>query len=289
MNINSRCMVCQVNSLGRQILDLNLPEEKKFALMQDMFDLFARCEKDMPSPEVYMILWERILKANGGIDPLLDAKRKDDELCLSLLPAIQREIDAAKDKFDAAMRFAIAANVFDPMPQHGMTVDQALKKSAGSPLYVDDSKKLLERLQKADRILYLTDNAGEIAVDRLFLENLFRLGITAPEKVTVAVRGSSASNDATMEDAERVGLTRLVKVIGTGNSAMGILLNHCSDEFMEALNAADIVVSKGMGNFESLHDWQGKPIAFLFITKCRTVAELSNSPVGSFLCVLKNA
>ncbi|MGI6192913.1 MAG: damage-control phosphatase ARMT1 family protein [Christensenellales bacterium] len=288
MKLNSRCMVCQVNSLGKNILSLDLPEERKFALVQDVLRHYANCSMDMPSPEAYVAPWEHIYAANGGADPLKEDKRRDDELGLSLLPVIQKEIDEAEDKFDAAMRFAIAANILDPMPQHGMTMDQVLKASAETPLYVDDSKELLNRLKRAERILYLTDNAGEIAVDRLFIENLIRLGITDAEKITVAVRGAPAGNDATMENAERVGLTKLVKVIGNGNGAMGVLLDYCNQEFLDALYGADIVVSKGMGNFESLHDWTGRPIAFLFITKCETVAELSGSPVGSFLCMLRN-
>ena len=182
MKLNSRCMVCQVNSLGKNILSLDLPEERKFALVQDVLRHYANCSMDMPSPEAYVAPWEHIYAANGGADPLKEDKRRDDELGLSLLPVIQKEIDEAEDKFDAAMRFAIAANILDPMPQHGMTMDQVLKASAETPLYVDDSKELLNRLKRAERILYLTDNAGEIAVDRLFIENLIRLGITDAEK-----------------------------------------------------------------------------------------------------------
>lgn len=287
MKLNSRCMVCQVNNIGKIIQSLDLPEEQKLELVRFVLQHYASCPPGMSSVEADILPRRRILEANGGEDPLFADKRRDDELCLSLLPGIQREIDAAEDKFGTAMRYAIAANILDPMPQHGMTVDQVLKNSAGTPLYVDDSKELIERLKKAGRILYLTDNAGEIAVDRLFLETMFRLGIAAPEKVTVAVRGAPAGNDATMESAERVGLTKVVKVIGNGNSAMGVLLDRCNQEFLDALYGADIVVSKGMGNFESLHDWTGRPIAFLFITKCETVAELSGSPVGSFMCMLR--
>ena len=287
MKLNSRCMVCQVNNIGKIIQSLDLPEEQKLELVRFVLQHYASCPPGMSSVEADILPRRRILEANGGEDPLFADKRRDDELCLSLLPGIQREIDAAEDKFGTAMRYAIAANILDPMPQHGMTVDQVLKASAETPLYVDDSKELLNRLKRAERILYLTDNAGEIAVDRLFIENLIRLGITDAEKITVAVRGAPAGNDATMENAERVGLTKLVKVIGNGNGAMGVLLDYCNQEFLDALYGADIVVSKGMGNFESLHDWTGRPIAFLFITKCETVAELSGSPVGSFMCMLR--
>ncbi|MGI6151670.1 MAG: damage-control phosphatase ARMT1 family protein [Christensenellales bacterium] len=288
MKINSRCILCQISSLGKVLAGMDLTEEQRLSIVQDMLRHYANCDADMPSPEAYIAPWERIVAENDGIDPMLDAKRADDELGLSLLPMIQREIGAAEDKFDTAMRYAIAANIMDPMPQHhGMTMDEVLKTSANTPLFVDDSKELVERLKKAEKILYLTDNAGEIAVDRLFIETMYRLGITTPDKVTVAVRGHAANNDATMEDAERVGMTGIAKVIGNGDNTMGVLLHRCSEEFKEAVYAADVIVSKGMGNFECLHDWRDKPVFYLFITKCETVAELSGSPVGSFMCMLR--
>lgn len=288
MKINSRCILCQIGSLTKVLNGMDLTEEQRLPIVRDMLNHFANCSPDMPSPEAYLVPWERIVAENGGIDPLTEAKRADDELGLSLLPMIRQEIDASEDKFDTAMRYAIAANIMDPMPQHhGMTMDQVLKASANTLLYVDDSKELQKRLKKADKILYMTDNAGEIAVDRLFIETMYDLGITVPGKVTVAVRGFLANNDATMEDAERVGMTKIAKVISNGDNTMGVLLDRCSAEFKEALYSADVIISKGMGNFECLHDWREKPIFYLFITKCETVAEVSDSPVGSFLCMLR--
>ncbi len=288
MKINSRCILCQISSLTKVLNGMDLAEEQRLPIVRDMLNHFANCSPDMSSPEAYLVPWERIVAENGGIDPLIEAKRKDDELGLSLLPMIRQEIDAAQDKFDTAMRYAIAANIMDPMPQHhGMTMDQVLKASAKTPLYADDSKELQKRLKKAKKILYMTDNAGEIAVDRLFIETMYELGITTPDKVTVAVRGFLANNDATMEDAERVGMTKIARVISNGDNAMGVLLDRCSAEFREAFYSADVIVSKGMGNFECLHDWREKPIFYLFITKCETVAEVSDSPLGSFLCMLR--
>ncbi len=288
MNINSRCILCQISSLGKVLTGMDITEEQRTDIVKYMMNHYATCDQNLPSPEAYIAPWERLIAENGDVDPLLEAKRADDELGLSLLPMIQKEIDASDNKFETAMRYAIAANIMDPMPPpHGMTMEQVLRETAEAPLYVDDTSELMERLKKADSVLYMTDNAGEIAVDRLFIETMYKLGITTPGKMTVAVRGYMANNDATMENAERVGMTKIAKVISNGDNAMGVLLNRCNKEFKKALYSADVIISKGMGNFECLHDWREKPVFYLFITKCETVAEVSDSPVGSFMCMLR--
>lgn len=287
MKINRHCIICQINALGKTLAGLDLTEEQKFAELRKICAYYASCDAGRTPPETYIVPWERLVELNGGADPLKESKRADDELGMSLLPMIQAEIDASGDPFMTAMRYAIAANILDPLPQqHGMTMEQVLKETVRSPMFVDDSAELRRRLEKAKSVLYMTDNAGEVAVDRLFIETLYKLGLTSPDKVTVAVRGYMANNDAIMEDAERVGLTGVARVIGNGDDSMGVTLSRCSSEFKEALSSADVIISKGMGNFECLNDWREKPVFYLFITKCAPVAEASASPMGSFVCML---
>jgi len=98
--------------------------------------------------------------------------------------------------------------------------------------------------------------------------------------VTVAVRGRPIINDATLEDAITAGLHRTVKLIDNGSDAPGTLLDECSDEFRETFESADLIISKGQGNFETLSDC-GKNIFFLLKVKCPVVAETINLPLGT--------
>jgi len=117
----------------------------------------------------------------------------------------------------------------------------------------------------AERILYLADNAGEIVFDRLLIERL------PTEKVTVAVRGLPVINDATLIDAEYAGITELVEVIDNGSDAPGTILEDCSEAFLERFHAADLIISKGQGNYETLSQVH-KDIYFLLKVKCPVVA-----------------
>jgi uncharacterized protein with ATP-grasp and redox domains len=131
-----------------------------------------------------------------------------------------------------------------------------------------------QAVEEAEDILYLTDNAGEVVFDRLLLEQLPR------KKVTVAVRGKPVINDATMEDAEYVGLAEVARIIDNGSDAPGTILSDCSDTFRRRFERADLIISKGQGNYETLADCP-RPIYFLLQVKCPIIARDLNCQVGT--------
>ena len=130
--------------------------------------------------------------------------------------------------------------------------------------------------EKADRILWLADNTGEIVFDKLLLQKLDL------EKVVVAVRGGPTQNDATMADAVYTGLTDMVAVMDTGAAIPGIRLDQCSKSFQQAYHRADLIIAKGQGNFETL-DHRDKRIFFLFKAKCPVVAAHAGCRTGDIV------
>ncbi len=137
-------------------------------------------------------------------------------------------------------------------------------------------EKFKEAVLSANKILYLGDNSGEIVFDRLLIEQL------PYDKVTYAVRGYPVINDVTMDDAVATGITKLVTVIDNGSDAPGTILDECSDKFKRVFHDADMIISKGQGNYESLSD-SNKNIFFIFKVKCRVVAENTKSALGSMV------
>ena len=133
---------------------------------------------------------------------------------------------------------------------------------------------LKSSIDRASRILYLADNTGEIVFDRLLLEQMPR------DRITFAVKGGPVLNDATREDAEFTGITDLVRVIDNGTDIPGTVLSACSAEFREEFARADLVISKGQGNYETL-DEEDKHIFFLLKVKCRVVSDDLHCDVGS--------
>ena len=137
-------------------------------------------------------------------------------------------------------------------------------------------ERRFKRGKEAKKILFIADNSAEIAVDRLLIEEL-------PEgRVTVAVRGGPAINDALMEDALEAGIDEVATVIDTGLTLPGVVLLKCSKEFQNHFNSADLIISKGQGNFETMSD-ERAPIVFLLRAKCEMVTEHIGCKRGDFV------
>lgn len=150
---------------------------------------------------------------------------------------------------------------------------EAIEHAAENEL-TGDTEAFVSAVRNAEHILYLCDNAGEIVFDTLLIEQL------GPERVAAAVRGKPIINDALLEDAVAAGLTNLVPTIGNGSDAPGTVLDDCHEEFRAAFESADLIISKGQGNFETLSD-SDRPVFFLFKAKCPVVAETAGVPLST--------
>ncbi len=272
------CVPCHV----RQSLDASRAVSDDPALheqmLKEMLRWTAEMDTDLSPPVLGQRLHRRLREVTGIADPYRAEKDRHNEMVLRLLPGLRERIAVADDPFGLAVKLAIAGNIID-LGVNGEVPDGALRASVEQALaepvhgLVDELRRDIE---SAEDILYLADNCGEIVFDRLLIEQL------PLERVTLAVRGLPILNDATMVDARTVGLTELVEVIDNGTDAPGTILDDCSPAFLRRFQAADLIISKGQGNFESLSDVDA-PIYFLFKVKCGVVAEHVGEPVGTHM------
>jgi uncharacterized protein with ATP-grasp and redox domains len=189
-----------------------------------------------------------------------------------MVDEIQNIIEACDDPFEASLRIALAGNIIDFGPKatlNRVIIKEAMERSLIQRLNKDNVRLLKENISKADKILYIGDNAGEIVFDRVFIEKLPK------EKIRYVVRGAPALNDVTLEDAKMVNMTGIVKVITTGVDIPGAILPLCSESFLKEYNDSDLILSKGQGNYEALSD-ELKNIFFLMKIKCPVIAENLN-------------
>jgi hypothetical protein len=170
------------------------------------------------------------------------------------------------------MEFDIPDNPFE------FTDLTKLIQQAEEDLAIDEIAQIFNEARKAKDILYLADNAGEIAFDTLLVHELKKLGA----HVTVAVKGDPILSDATMEDAEYVGMHEVAdNIITTGTDAVGLIPSECSEEFHSFYSSADFVVAKGMGYAETLTELDlPAPHALLLRTKCSPVANFFKVSTG---------
>ena len=201
-------------------------------------------------------------------DPYRNIKDHFNRLALALYPELEKRVEGSRDPLETAVRVAIAGNIIDfgsNCDLEDSRVEEAIESSLVAPLSKSAVEDLRESAGRATSILYLGDNAGEIVFDRLLIEQLPR------QKVTYVVRGSPVINDATMSDALATGMTDLVEVIDNGSDAPGTILETCSVAFRRRFQAADLVIAKGQGNYETLSE-ANKSIHFLLKVKCPVIA-----------------
>lgn len=227
-------------------------------------------------PQLSGTLQAQLRAITGCADPYREAKERFNRLALELLPPLAAAVARNRDPFGAAVRLAIAGNIIDLGAKSGLTEAEARRAATDAlaqPL-VGPLAALRRAAQRARRILYLCDNAGEIVFDRVLIEQLPR------GAVTVVVRGQAVINDATREDAAVAGLPAIAEVIDNGSALPGTVLGDCSAAFRRRFAEADLVLAKGQGNFESLHA-EPAPLFCLFRVKCPAVAAHCGRPIGS--------
>ncbi len=226
-------------------------------------------------PEIGREVYRIISKRTGIKDPYRKIKEKCTRQALSLYPELKKLINSSEDRLMTAVRLSIAGNVID----FGANFDFDLKKDIGTILSQDFSinhyREFCEALDKARKILYLADNAGETVFDRFLIEEINK-------PVIYVVRAHPIINDATREDALLAGIDKVAEIVSSGCDAPGNILKFCSDEFLEVYRSADLIISKGQGNYEGLSD-EDRPIFFLLKTKCHVIARDIGIDEGSIV------
>ncbi len=206
----------------------------------------------------------------GDIDPYREKKRQSNVAAKKLLP-FAMDFVAEKDSFRRAVLVSIVGNSFD-FGVLGFDADREIAKETilgqfERGLDVDDTDRMKSMLKN---VVYLADNCGEIVFDTLLFEEIRKLG----GRITLVVRGAPILNDVTMKEVRELGLDKKVDmVLTTGSNAIGLCLKEAPPELVEALGNASLIISKGMANYETMSEYDFKPIAYLLKTKCESVAE----------------
>jgi Uncharacterized conserved protein len=218
----------------------------------------------------------------GSIDPYESLKRANNATAMQVCASVRPLLTTFRDRVLAS----IIGNTMDYAVEcHTVAEDfrSFFLAEFRKGLAIDDTEAILSR---ADRVVYLTDNCGEIVFDRLVIEDLVRRG----SHITLAVKGAPILNDATLIDARDLGLDSLVDTLTTtGSGDVGIALEKIPQDLAVALEDATLVIAKGMANYEALNEEEGNlpPIAYLLAAKCDPIATSIGVPRGSYIALLK--
>ena len=267
MKINAFCMSCLVQAQARRIQKFQ-DEEKKACYMREVLHMIAESDPKWSAPALMEPISKLYEKYWGMQNDLEEEKKTFNELLLSMEDDLEQKIRSRKDPLEAALCLARLGNYIDFSALGEVSAEKLLELLAQAEQETLDTaeyRHFCKDLKDGKHLVYLTDNCGEIVLDKILIKLLRE---QYPQlMIEVLVRGVAVTNDATVEDARYVGLTEVAPVFGNGSGIAGTELTHISKEAKEKLEQADLILSKGQGNFETLHTC-GLNIYYLFLCKC---------------------
>ena len=275
--LRSECMKC--------ILDKNLEkypentsEKEKVTYYQKLLKILAEAKMNTSAPVIVRDITVLQEEMFGMKDEYSEVKYHFNNVMLSYEDGIRAKIMQQEDPLKLAIAYAMVGNYIDfGAMQHvdEKALAQMLDNAVNIELDKEQYDRLKEDLKTGKKLVYLTDNCGEIVMDKLLMETIKKL---YPQMdITVLVRGGAVLNEATMTDACQVGLPQIVTVMGNGTQIAGTCLEEISEEAKAVFDAADLVISKGQGNFESLRKC-GENIYYMFLCKCEMFARIFDVP-----------
>ena len=276
------CIPCLLKGAIATVKLATEDHELQEKTMRRVLEKMARFEVQNSPPYFTALLQEIIEKECACFDPYKEVKQRFNRGMLELYPYLEKVVNESANPFEQAIRYAASANIIDFGIFSDITIEQAqktLEKCVNMPLCGNTAAELKQDIEHAQKILYLADNSGEIVLDKLLLTRMPR------EKVTYVVKGHPAINDALMEDAQEVGIKDLVRVIDNGTTLPlpGTVLEHCSPAFRQEFTAADLIIAKGQGNFETLDELPDKKMYFIFKAKCNVVTSYLGCSPGDII------
>lgn len=277
IRLNPGCISCLIKSRLEDFPE-NTPREQQILYMQRVLKEISEAPKSVSAPVIVRTINEIQKEMFGYNKDFTHVKAYFNDLMLKKVPAILKNLAESEDALKLAIQYAMTGNYIDFGAMEKVDEDELQK-------FLDDAhnnyvneleyKALKKDISKAKEIIYLTDNCGEIVMDKVLVQEIQKANPNA--NITVIVRGMPVLNDATMEDAIQVGLTDMVNVIGNGSEIAGTCLDEISNDVRQKMEQADVILAKGQGNFETLQ-MCGLNIYYIFMCKCEMFAKRFKVP-----------
>ncbi len=264
MKTSNECISC-FHKQARYAADLaTTSDHVRNEIIDRTAELISRFDMNISPPENAVAFYHLISEVAENPDIFSGIKKAGNRDALDRAHDLADFITESDTPLETAARLAIAGNIIDYGSHQEFDIEKTIEYALSNDLTVNDLTSFSGDLANAQNILYLADNCGELVFDRLFCKTLNK-------PVTLAVKEKAIINDALMADALECGLDKYCRIISNGTGCPGTPLETCSKEFKKTFADADLIISKGQGNFETLSEIRG-PIYFLLMVKCPVVA-----------------
>lgn len=268
MKTNLDCLYCIIKKADERCEKSCRNSTEKLAFMKDVFALIGSSDPNATAPYLSKRVNDLLKEKFGASDDYAPLKSKYNGLMLKAENRISDKIWDSCDPLLCALQFAMVGNFIDFAAMDSIDpakLDELVQTSSNQPVDMKEYALLKKDLENSKRLVYLLDNCGKIVFDKLFIKTVKK--IYPDLEITAVVRGKPVFNDVTVQDAARVGLDREVRVIGNGTDIPGTQIDFINPQAHAAVDGAEVVISKGQGNFESLCGC-GRNIYYIFLCKC---------------------
>jgi uncharacterized protein with ATP-grasp and redox domains len=284
MTIQSECIGCITAQSKRVCEAIHADETLTKKIISYVETVLQTADFTLSPPVIAAPLYEVMAKLALTHDLYEEQKQHASTQAHSYLPFLEETISQSTDPFIAILKTAVVGNVIDLAAEVSFDLHEAIMSIFNMPFAHDDAETLRDSLAHAKTLLYIGDNAGEHIFDALairFLQKLYpRLS------VTYLVRGNPIINDVTMKEAIEAGIDTLCSLMDSGVPTPGFVYELASAEAQKLFDNADLIIAKGMGNYECMTPQMRRNICFLLKVKCSVVAASLNQEIGSIICKL---
>lgn len=281
MKIIPECVPCAYRICMSAMNLANVSTADKFKAFNQLTTIIPVKDTDMTPCMYHTHALHEVSRSVGVEDLFKEAKEESNRLALTFLDHLVRLVATAEDPLYMAFQISVAGNIVDMGIIPDYDLDAAIQAIPDSRFHIDSYREFRELALKDGRVMIIGDNSGEIAFDMLLVKELQNSGVD----VVYGVKGGPVLNDATMEDANQVGMTKLCRVVTNGCNYLGTEWKYVSQEFKDEFNKAGAVIAKGQANFETLEGTEtaGDKTFFLLRIKCECVGECAGAPYGSLV------
>jgi uncharacterized protein with ATP-grasp and redox domains len=255
------CFVKQALFAARAAVD---DETKIKEVLDRIGTLISEIPLHHSPPETSREIYRTVREVTGVNDPFANLKAESIKKAIALYPSLKQMVAVSANPLETAVRLAIAGNVIDFGANPDFELEQDIQTILQNKPVVNHYEAFKESLASAQNVLYVADNAGETVFDKILIEVM-------ATPVVYVVREGPIINDATLEDAIKSGIDQVAKIVSSGWDGPGVSLKNCSEEFLDHYKEADLIISKGQGNYETLSA-EERPIFFLLKAKCPVIA-----------------
>ncbi|NPA55015.1 MAG: DUF89 family protein [Epsilonproteobacteria bacterium] len=270
MNIKPDCLVCLYNQALKTTKSLGLDDETSAKILFEVAKTLPNYSLLNTPPQIAKDTYKLIADITGIADPLADIKTQSIKKAKEFMGFLDTQLANSSDKLLTALKIAVGGNVIDFGAKEQFELKDILTEIFDKEFKINHYNQLTHQLQSAKSVVILADNAGENVLDVFLARTIKQL---FDVEIYYFVRGYPIINDVTTKEALQSDMPLYATIIDTGVATPGYDLSYANTHSKEIYNNADVVISKGMGNFESLYGITDREVFYLFIIKCNVVAQ----------------